>query len=130
MKTQGSHKSILQIKKNIANYVVCFFNLKFRSLNQFQDNQHTINGREPVCKMPNNHIDSHEKALTCRIIIEELNTTERNMVQGANHSDIFGNVDEQFRITKIFQIILTTRERILAIRHHQGLPGLHNSGPD
>ena len=91
------------------------FNLRCRSVNQFQDNQPIIYGREPLCKMCNNHIDSHEKALTCRIIIEELNTTERNMVQGANFSDIFGHVDEQFRITKIFQIILTTRERILAI---------------
>ena len=52
------------------------------------------------------------------------------MVQGAKYSDIFGNVDEQFRIAKAFQIILKTRENILASRHHQGLPGLHNSGPD
>ena len=69
-------------------------------------------------------------SLTCRIITEELNTTVRNMLQGANYSDIFGNVDEQFRNTKIFQNLLTTREHILASRHHQGLPRLHNSGPD
>ena len=71
-----------------------------------------------------------KKALTCRSILEELDTTERNMVQGVKYSDIFGNVDEQFKIAKVFQIILRTRESILASRHHQGLPGLHNWGPD
>ena len=106
------------------------FNLRCKSVNQFQDNQHTLYGREPLCKMCKNHIDSQEKALTCRSKIEELYTTEINMVQGAKYSDIFGNVDEQFRIAKVFQIILKTRENILASRHHQGLPGLHNSGPD
>ena len=68
-----------------------------------------------MCK---HHIDSQEKSLTCRSIIEELDTTERNMVQGAKYSDIFGNVDEQLRIAKAFQIILKTREHILASRHH------------
>ena len=76
------------------------------------------------------HIDSQDKALTCRSIIEELDTNERNMVQGVKYSDIFGNVDEQFRIAKVFQMILRTRENILANRHHQGLPVLHNLGPD
>ena len=80
-----------------------------------------------MCK---NHIDSQEKALTCRSIFEDLDATERNMVQGANYSDIFGNVDEQFRIAKVFQIFLKTRENSLASQHHQCLPGLHNSGPD
>ena len=64
-----------------------------------------------MCK---NHVDSQEKALTCRSILEELDTTERNMVQVVKYSDIFGNVDEQFRIAKVFQIILRTRESILA----------------
>ena len=72
--------------------------MRCRSVNQFQDNQPIIYGREPLCKMCNNHIDSQEKALTCRIIIEELNTTERNMVQGANYSDIFG---KSFKLLKL-----------------------------
>ena len=89
------------------------FNLRCRSTNEFKDNQHSLYGKEPQCTLCKKHIDSQENALNCESIHEELNTNEEELLKNAKYSDIFGNEDEQLQIAKVYQIILTTKERLL-----------------
>ena len=106
------------------------YNLRCQSTNEFKDNQHNLYGKKPLCHICSEHIDSQEKALTCEGILKELNTTEQEMFQEAKYSDLFGGEDEQLRITRVFEIVMTTRERLLGNHCRKGLPGPHNSGPD
>ena len=102
------------------------FNLRCRSTNEFRDNQHTLYGKEPLCTLCKTHIDSQENALSCVSILKELTTSEKDLFQTSKYSDLFGGEDEQLKITRVYQIILATRERL----QQQGLPGPNNSGPD
>jgi hypothetical protein len=102
------------------------FNLRCRSTNEFRDNQHTLYGKEPLCTLCKTHIDSQENALSCVSILKELTTSEKDLFQTSKYSDLFGGEDEQLKITRVYQIILATRERL----QQQGLPGPNNLGPD
>ena len=77
-------------------------------------------------------IFSHQKSkfTFLRSVTEELNTTEKELLNSVKYSDLFGGEEEQLQVARAYQIILTTRERLLTNRQRQGLPGPHNSGPD
>ena len=68
------------------------------------------------------HIDSQENALGCKSVTEELNPTEKELLHSVKYSDLFGGEEEQLQVARAYQIILTTRERLLTNRQRQGLP--------
>ena len=72
--------------------------------------------------------DSQEHALVCEVISMELTQKELENLNKTENSYLFGNIEEQHNITKMFQIIISTRERMLTIP--EGLPGHYNLGPD
>ena len=55
-----------------------WFNLRCKSVNNFQDNFHTMYGKEPLYRLFKKHIDSQEHALSCCIIKQNLSNTELN----------------------------------------------------
>ena len=104
------------------------FNLRCKTVNSFTDNFHTWYGKEPPCRLCKKYFDSQEHALVCDVIVKELTENQNQILKRTKYSEIFGNVEEQESITKMYQIILSIRDKILSTP--QGLPGLDNSGPD
>ena len=104
------------------------FNLRCKSVNSFTDNFHTWYGKEPPCRLCKKYRDSQEHALVCDVIAKELTENQLQILNGTKYSDIFGTVEEQEGITKMYQIILLIRDKILS--PSQGLPGQDNTGPD
>ena len=104
------------------------FNLRCKSVNTFRDNFHSLYGQEPSCRLCMKFQDSQEHALVCEVIKKELTQKELENLNQTEYSHLFGNIEEQHDITKMFQIIISTRERLLTTP--EGLPGHYNSGPD
>ena len=70
-----------------------------------------------LCPLYGSHIDSQELALICDYVTQRLSLTEKYV----NYEDIFGNVDSQVRISKLFQKVIKLREN-LDISRGQDLP--------
>ena len=51
------------------------------------------------------------------------------MLNETKYVHLFGNVGAQEKVTRMFQIIISLREKLLSSTNTQGLPGLDNSGP-
>ena len=75
-----------------------------------------------------NKIDSQEHMLVCDGIIPHLNINQKENLDHVKYEHIFGNNDEQLKITQVFQVLLKIRERLL--ERDQGPACLGNStGP-
>ena len=106
------------------------FNLRCKSVNNFQDNFHTRYGKEPLCRFCKKNIDSEEHALSCYIIKQELSNTELDKLNSIKYSDLFGSENQQLLITKMYQRILEIHQSLIAKSSSVGLPGQNNSGPN
>ena len=106
------------------------FNLRCKSVNTFRDNFHTWYGKEPPCRLCLSYQDSQEHALVCEVIKKELKQNEIEILKKSYYTQIYGNIEDQLNITRMYQLIISIRERLLASPQRQGLPGLDNSGPD
>ena len=89
------------------------FNLRSQSVNEFQNNFHTMYGKEPPCRICLTDIDSQEHSLACFRIKQEYTVTEVNMLNSVKYSDIYGNESQQLMVTKMFQRILEIRQFLL-----------------
>ena len=87
-----------------------------------------MHGQAPLCKHCDSHIDSQELSLSCGKVRENMTTTELLELNSVKYEDIFGNEEQQLKITKVFQWILRVRKALSVPA--AGLPGLHNLGPD
>ena len=117
------------LSPNFNNEMVSLlYNLRCQSVNEFRDNFHTMHGQAPLCKHCDLHIDSQELSLSCGKVRENMTTTELLELNSVKYEDIFGNEEQQLKITKVFQWILRVRKALSVPA--AGLPGLHNSGPD
>ena len=74
--------------------------------------------------------DSQEHALVCEVIKKELNQNEIEILNKSYYTQIFGNIEDQLNITRMYQISVSIREWPLATPQRQGLPGPDNLGPD
>ena len=83
------------------------FNPRCKTVNSFTDNFHTWYGKEPPCRLCEKYVDSQEHALLCDVIVKELTENQNQILNRTQYSDIFGNVEEQERITKMYQIIIS-----------------------
>ena len=86
------------------------YNLRCRSENSFKDNFHKMY-QNLDCPMCSKNIDSQEHALECHIIKEHLKPEDINILSLVKYDDIFGNIDRQVPITKIFQTIIKIRQK-------------------
>ena len=114
--------------KFYSEMVSLLYNLKCQSLNDFRDNFHTMHGQAPVCRLCESHIDSQELSLSYDKIKENLSESEIQGLNSVKYQDIFGNEEQQLKVTKIYQRIIKIQATysIPAV----GLPGLNNWGPD
>ena len=102
------------------------FNLRCESINQFKDNFHSLYGKTHMCKC-GKAIDTQSHALACELVKRELTQNELDILNNVKYSDLYGSMDQQYSITKIFQRILQIRDTVFS--SDTSLPGLHNSGP-
>ena len=65
-----------------------------------------------MCPMCGNHIDSQELALTCDYVAQKLSLTEKKV----KYEDLFGNVEDQVRISNLFQKVIKMRENLDILR--------------
>ena len=96
------------------------FNLRCSSVNEFNDNSHTLYGKSPPCKLCDKGIDSPCHALSCEAIIRNLTPTELILINQSHYSHLDGSIEEQLNITLIYS-------RILEIRVYS--PQLHDDWP-
>ena len=121
-------KAYLTHSKFNNEMVSLLYNLRCQSVNEFRDNFHTQYGQTPICKICECHIDSQELALSCEKIKDNLNNKELLELNSLTYQDIYGDEEQQLKITKMYQRILQIRDTLS--NPATGLPGLKNLGPD
>ena len=97
------------------------FNLRCESVKNVKANFHTMYSGDVSCPLCLSDTDSQQHLLKCPQITNELSTKDKELLQTVIYSHIFGDIDEQYRVTRMFQTIIRIRERLLAAR---SLPGL------
>ena len=98
-------------------------------MRNIKNNFHTYYNNKIDCPFKYfEQVDSQEHILKCDTLVTSLSDKQKNELVGVKCQDIFGSTDEQFKVTKLFQVLLRKRERLLV--KDQG-PAYHgnNSGP-
>ena len=105
------------------------YNLCCRSVNNLKDNFHNQYSANIQCVFGCfSEIDSQEHQLKCYALRKHLSTGETLMVNSVSYNQIFGTVEEQLEVTKVFQFLLRLQKRLLG---DDQLPAHHgnNCGP-
>ena len=94
-----------------------------------KNNFHNLFKGDNACPFKcTNKIDSQEHILKCDKIILHLDKTQQESLDNVKYEDLFGNFNEQFNVTKVFQALIKVREGLL--ERDQGPACLgKNSGP-
>ena len=103
------------------------FNLRSMCDNNFKDNFHN-NQQDNTCPLCKLGPDSQKHALSCNIIAEHLNQQEKITIQNITYKYIFGDVNEQLKITSIYQTIIRIKKKLIKNTQSTAYPGI-NSGP-
>ena len=93
------------------------FNLRSKCQKEFKENFHNQNGIS-MCPLCDEHQDSQEHALACRVVAQELGVR----VNGVKYANLFGDLGEQIQVSKVYRDILKLRTSQLA-------PGGTHDGP-
>jgi hypothetical protein len=102
------------------------FNLRSKCVNEFKSN-FKFGGQQLNCELCLVNDDSQEHALSCQSLNKYLSLEQNEELKSVNYEDLFGAVEDQLRITKVYENIIAIRKRLRAAPR-PGLPGLH-SGP-
>ena len=63
------------------------------------------------CPLCGKNIDSQEHALECHIVKQHLKPEDISILCAVRYEDIFGTIDKQVPITKLFQTIIKIRQK-------------------
>ena len=63
------------------------------------------------CPLCGKNIDSQEHALECHVVNKHLESEDLNILSQVRYDDIFGTIDRQVKITKLFQKIIKIRQK-------------------
>ena len=82
------------------------------------------------CQLCKSEVDSQEHALSCIVLTKELNQEDKNTLQKVNYLDIFGDLQAQLCISKLYQTLIRIKRRLLkpVDQPTSAYPGV-NSGP-
>ena len=122
---KSTHKKVKHIKHNKShklqdyitrkiftnNMVSTLFNLRSRCENELKENFHNQNTNMDcfICKSVT---DCQEHALTYAELRKHLRDNQRQILASVQYSDIFGSLDQQIKIKKIYQTLIKTRRRL------------------
>ena len=73
-----------------------------------------------LCK---SSLDTQEHALHCQSIPKHLTTERKELLSAVEYEDIFRDTHKQLRITKVYQSIIQTREKLQASFLDTAYPG-------
>ena len=104
------------------------FNLRSRCENEFKDNFHNM-GRESLCVVCQQFIDSQEHALSCKAISQHLADEDKSRLNRVQYNDLFSDTDKQFEITLLYFSIIKVRQVLQEKRSQNQAYHGNNSGP-
>ena len=105
------------------------YNLRCESVKDVKNNVRKMYNDEIQCRMKcKNEIDSQQHILECHELITHLGSNQKELLKEVKYEHLFGNPQDQFKITKMFKILLLTRERLLEQDQEPACHG-NNSGP-
>ena len=116
---KGGHSKVKDIVHKVSNepeqYMITnkitskqaslLLNLRSKCEKSFKDNFKTLH-KDNLCPLCGSHIDSQEFAFACVNVTQELSQSEKEV----SYKDLFGSLDAQVEITKLFQKVLRLRE--------------------
>ena len=105
------------------------FNLRSMSERSFRNNFHRMY-QDIQCQVCKSEVDSQEHALACLVLTKELNQEDTNTLKRVNYLDIFGDLQAQLCISKLYQTLIRIKRRLLkpVDQPTSAYPGV-NSGP-
>ena len=104
------------------------FNLRCRSENEFRQN-FPMGFMQYLCFMCKSEYDTQEHALTCLEVTQRLSVEDKTQLTNLTYSNLFGDIDGQLEITKLFINVIKLRQKFREkIQMEQAYHGL-NSGP-
>ena len=104
------------------------FNLRSQCVNEFKSNFFT--SFCPLCSSSNKkHEDTQAHALICEVLKRGMSTVQLQALNSVSYNDIFSNVEAQYEVTKVFEIIILMREALRSPSQHPAYPGF-STGPD
>ena len=77
----------------------------------------------------NLHPDSQQHALTFSFMLQHLKPWDIETLQQVNYKDIFDSIQDQFKITKLYQTIINTKKMILRTSDSNAAYPDSNTGP-
>lgn len=105
------------------------YNLRCESVKDLKNNFRKMYNDKIQCRMKcKNEIDSQQHILECHEIITHLSSNQKELLKDVKYEHLFGNPQDQLKITKMFKILLSTRERLLEQDQEPACHG-NNSGP-
>ena len=105
------------------------FNLRSMSERSFRDNFHRMY-QDNLCQLCKSGVDSQEHALSCIVLNGQLNQEDKATLRRVDYQDIFGDLQAQLCITKLYQTLIRIKRRLLkpVDQPTSAYPGI-NSGP-
>ena len=104
------------------------FNLRSRCESNFKDNFHKMY-TDFTCELFHLDVDSQEHALLCPVIIQKLNQQEKDILKTVLYGNIFGTLNSQLVITRLFQTIIKVKKQCLTpVDSSAACPG-NSTGP-
>ena len=105
------------------------FNMRSMSEKNFRDNFHRMY-QDTLCQLCKSGVDSQEHALSCIVLSDHLNQEDKVTLKRVNYLDIFGDLQAQLCITKLYQTLIRIKRRLLkpVDQPTSAYPGI-NSGP-
>jgi hypothetical protein len=106
------------------------FNLRSKCSNEFKSNFQ--NGDQHfMCQMCGAYDDTQEHSLTCESLIRQLTAEDADKLNHVTYADLFGNINDQQRITEAYEAIILTRKKLRAKpASGPSLPRLHTGPSD
>ena len=97
-------------------------------MNEFKSNFFT--SFCPLCSSSNEkHEDTQAHALICEVLKRGMSTVQLQALNSVSYNNIFSNVEAQYEVTKVFEIIILKREALRSPSQHPAYPGF-STGPD
>ena len=66
------------------------------------------------CPMCGKDVDSQSHALACQVVAQHFTEEEKESLSIISYDDIFGNIDQQVAITKMFNKIISIKQNQIA----------------
>ena len=105
------------------------FNMRYQSVRGLRKNFHKFYSSDTSCpcQYEKEH-DTQQHVLNCKELIKHISTDHKKTNNTVQYNHIYGTPEEQISVAKLFQVMMTTRERLLEEYLEPASQG-NNSGP-